>query len=150
MNDKSHASGHMSHGMPGGDARALKIAGWLTGIYFLVELAIGLWSGSVAVISDAFHTFSAVGGVLIALVAGYYAKRPASQYSTFGLIRAEIMGALFNGLFLAGMALFVLWMGAMRLRNPIEVPNRADALGSGGWSCHRDYFTVASVWETER
>jgi len=71
---------HSSHGMPTGDAHVLKITGWLTGIYFIIELAIGYWSGSVAVISDAFYTFSAVGGVLIALVAGYYSIRPASQY----------------------------------------------------------------------
>jgi cobalt-zinc-cadmium efflux system protein len=118
--------------MPSGDARALKISGWLTGIYFIVELIIGIRSGSVAVISDAFHTFSAVGGVLIALVAGYYAKRPASQYSSFGLIRAEIVGALFNGLFLLGMAFLVLLMGTMRLRNPIEVPTGLMLLAAGG------------------
>jgi cobalt-zinc-cadmium efflux system protein len=29
--------------------RALKISGWLTGVYFLIELAIGLYIGSVAV-----------------------------------------------------------------------------------------------------
>ena len=39
------------------NARALRIAGWLTGIYFFVELGIGIWTGSVAVLSDAFHTF---------------------------------------------------------------------------------------------
>ncbi len=113
---------HSGHGMPTGDARALKITGWLTGIYFIVELTIGYWSGSVAVISDAFHTFSAVGGVLIALVAGYYSTRPASQYATFGLIRSEIVGALLNGLFLLLMALYVFWMGYQRLRAPIEIP----------------------------
>ena len=48
-----------------GNERALKISAWLTGIYFLIELAIGLYSGSVAVISDEFHTFSAVGGVVL-------------------------------------------------------------------------------------
>ena len=32
------------------------ISAWLTGIYFVIELAIGLWAGSIAVISDAFHT----------------------------------------------------------------------------------------------
>ncbi|GIT99085.1 MULTISPECIES: cation diffusion facilitator family transporter [unclassified Sulfurovum] len=115
-------SAHFSHGMPTGDARALKITGWLTGIYFIIEISIGYWSGSVAVISDAFHTFSAVGGVLIALTAGYYSTRPASQYATFGLIRAEIIGALFNGLFLLLMALYVFWMGYQRLRAPIEIP----------------------------
>ena len=103
------------------NTRALKISGWLTGVYFVLELAIGIWTGSVAVLSDSFHTFSAVGGVLIALVAGHYAARPASSQQTFGLIRAEIIGALVNGLFLLGMAALVLWMGWMRLQDPKDL-----------------------------
>ena len=82
-------SGRGGHGMPSADAantRALTISGWLTGIYFGIELGIGIWTGSVAVISDAFHTFSAVGGVLIALVAGRLTARPATQFQT---IKAE-------------------------------------------------------------
>jgi cobalt-zinc-cadmium efflux system protein len=83
---------------------------------------IGLWTGSVAVTSDAFHTFSAVGGVLIALVAMRLAERKSTPARTFGYTRAEILGALFNGLFLVLMALFVFGMGAMRLMDPIELP----------------------------
>ncbi len=116
-----HTGGRLDHGMASTDARALRITGWLTGIYFVVELAVGIRTGSVAVMSDAFHTFSAVGGVLIALVAANFASRPASQHATFGLIRSEIIGALFNGLFLLGMAALVLWMGAMRLRSPVQL-----------------------------
>jgi len=37
------------------------------------------------------------------------------------LIRAEIIGALLNGVFLFLMAIYVLWMGYMRLRNPVEI-----------------------------
>ena len=115
-------SGHAGH-MPGaGDRKALIVSGILTGLYFVVELGIGLWSGSIAVISDAFHTFSAVGGVLIALVAQRLSERPASPEHTFGWGRAEIIGALFNGIFLVIMAAYVLWMGAMRLMHPIELP----------------------------
>jgi cobalt-zinc-cadmium efflux system protein len=113
--------GHPAHA-PSGDRRALVASGLLTGVYFAVELAVGLWSGSVAVTSDAFHTFSAVGGVLIALVAQRLSERPASWEHTFGWGRAEILGALFNGLFLVVMAGYVFWMGAMRLRDPIELP----------------------------
>jgi cobalt-zinc-cadmium efflux system protein len=129
---KKKAGGHSGHAMPTGNVRALKISGWLTGIYFIVELGIGYWSGSVSVISDAFHTFSAVGGVLIALVAGHFATRPASQYATFGLIRSEIMGALMNGVFLFLMAIYVLWMGYQRLMAPIEVPAGPMLLAAGG------------------
>lgn len=113
--------GHTGH-IPTGDRRALVISGWLTGLYFIAELAIGIWTGSIAVISDAFHTFSAVGGVLIALVAMRLAARKASPARTFGYIRSEIIGALFNGLFLVGMAVLVFWMGAMRLMEPIHLP----------------------------
>lgn len=115
----------MSHGVHAGaegDRRALVISGWLTGGYFVVELVVGLWSGSVAVLSDAFHTFSAVGGVLIALAAQRLSQRPATARETFGWGRAEILGALFNGVFLVLMAGYVFWMGAMRLSEPVELP----------------------------
>ncbi len=125
---------HGLHGAVTGEShtRALAITGWLTGIYFIIEIGIGLWSGSVAVISDAFHTFSAVGGVLIALVAGRVAARPASTTASFGWIRAEIVGALFNGLFLFAMAVFVFWMGLRRLQNPVEIPTGPMFLAATG------------------
>jgi cobalt-zinc-cadmium efflux system protein len=109
-------------GGSGGADRALRISAWLTGIYFFVELGIGLATGSIAVISDAFHTFSAVGGVVLALVAARIARRPASLSRTYGSYRAEVIGALWNGIFLLGMAILVIVMGAMRLNHPIELP----------------------------
>ncbi|MFQ5908249.1 MAG: cation diffusion facilitator family transporter [Thermoplasmata archaeon] len=101
--------------------RALKIGAWLTGVYFIIELGLAVISGSIAVLSDAFHTFSAVGGVVLALIAGRIAARPADQYRTFGSFRAEILGALFNGVFLLGMAGLVFYMGILRLLNPMPV-----------------------------
>jgi cobalt-zinc-cadmium efflux system protein len=72
-------------GMPiGGDRRALVIPGWLTDVYFLVVLAIDLWSGSIAIISDAFHSFSAVGGMLVAWVAQRLSERSALPALAFG------------------------------------------------------------------
>lgn len=59
----NHGARHAGHMPPSGDRRALVISGWLIGINFFVELGIGLWTASVAVMSDAFRTFSAVGGV---------------------------------------------------------------------------------------
>gem|GEM_PF-6034785 len=47
----------------------MAISAWLTGVFFVMEMKIGLWTGSITVISDAFHTFSAVGGVLVAIMA---------------------------------------------------------------------------------
>jgi len=119
---------HAGHGMAAlsdanpQTARALRSSAWLTGLYFLIELAIGIYSGSIAVISDALHTFSAVGGVVLAITARRIARRPANRTRTFGSYRAEIIGALLNGVFLLLMALLVLVMGFMRLMEPIDLP----------------------------
>lgn len=124
----------MQHGnhIPQGQGGGLSLTAWLTGIYFIIEMGIGLYTGSVSVISDAFHTFSAVGGVVLAMVAAKIARRKATPERSFGFGRAEIVGALLNGVFLFLMALFVMWMGYMRLRQPIELetmPMLAAALG---------------------
>lgn len=116
------AGAHAGHLPATTDTRGLVISGILTGIYFAIEFAVGMWTGSVSVTSDAFHTFSAVGGVLIALAAMRFGQRRANRSQTFGYLRAEIVGALFNGLFLALMAVMVLRMGWMRLRMPMDLP----------------------------
>jgi cobalt-zinc-cadmium efflux system protein len=112
--------------------RALRISLWLTGIYFVVELGLGIASGSVAVLSDAMHTFSAVGGVLLALVANRIAARPSTRYRTFGSIRAEIVGALLNGLFLMAMAAVVIFMGVRRLLNPADLNTSLMLIAAAG------------------
>ena len=112
--------------------RALVISAILTGIYFVVELVAGILIGSVAVLSDAFHTFSAVAGVGIALAALSYARRPPTPERTYGFIRAEIFGAFANGFFLLGMAIFVIVMGAMRLSDPKDLATTPMLLVAAG------------------
>ena len=47
MASHSHA-GHMPT-----SGKALVISAWLTGIYFVIELTVGLWTGSISVDGDA-------------------------------------------------------------------------------------------------
>ena len=123
---------HSAH-LKGGSERALTISAVLTGVYFVVELGAGILIGSVAVLSDAFHTFSAVGGVIIAIVAARLASSPPTATRTFGLLRAEIFGAFINGVFLLGLALFVFWMGSQRLADPKELePGPMLLVAAGG------------------
>jgi cobalt-zinc-cadmium efflux system protein len=104
-------SQHFGHMMPAAtdkNFRALKITALLTGVYFIIELGIGIYTGSIAVLSDSFHTFSAVGGVLLALAAGRIAMKPADLSKTFGYKRVEVIGgALLNSIFLLAMAVIV-------------------------------------------
>ena len=140
-------SGHSGH-MPAG-GRGLAISGWLTGIYFFIELAIGLWTGSVAVISDALHTFSAVGGVLVAITAARLARRPADEDRSFGWYRAEIVGALVNGGFLLAMALVVLVMGAMRLNDPIDLPTTPMLWAAAG-GLVTEFISLGLLWKKSK
>lgn len=125
------------------------ISAWLTGTYFFVEMGIGLWTGSIAVISDAFHTFSAVGGVLVAIVAARLAHRPADEDHSFGWYRAEIIGALVNGGFLLAMALLVLVMGAMRLSDPIDLPT-GPMLAAAVGGLLTEFISLGLIWKQSR
>ena len=127
----------------------MAISAWLTGIYFVVEMGIGQWTGSIAVISDAFHTFSAVGGVLVAIVAARLARRPADEDRSFGWYRAELIGALVNGGFLLGMALVVLGIGAMRLAEPIDLPPGPMLLAAAG-GLITEFISLGLIWKQSR
>ncbi|KAA0909741.1 cation transporter [Aquicoccus porphyridii] len=140
-------NGHRGH-MPS-SGRGMAISAWLTGVYFVIEMGIGLWTGSIAVISDAFHTFSAVGGVLVAIVAARLARRPADADRSFGWYRAEIIGALVNGGFLLGMALVVIVMAAMRLSDPIELPTGPMLLAAAG-GLVTEFISLGLIWKQSR
>lgn len=129
--------------------RGMAIAAWLTGVYFIIEMGIGLWTGSIAVISDAFHTFSAVGGVLVAIVAARLSRRPADVDRSFGWYRAEIIGALVNGGFLFVMALVVLVMGAMRLTSPIELPP-GPMLWAAAGGLATEFVSLGLLWQQSK
>ena len=144
--DHSH-SGHTGH-LPS-SGRAMTISAWLTGIYFIIEMGIGLWTGSIAVISDAFHTFSAVGGVLVAIAAARLATRPADERRSFGWYRAEIIGALVNGAFLLVMALVVIVMGSMRLAEPINLPTTPMLLAAAG-GLVTEFISLGLIWKQSR
>lgn len=146
--DSGHSpGGHAGH-LPS-SGRGMAIAAWLTGIYFVIEMAIGLWTGSIAVISDAFHTFSAVGGVLVAIIAARLARRPADEDRSFGWYRAEIIGALVNGGFLLAMALVVIVMGAMRLADPIDLPTTPMLIAAAG-GLVTEFISLGLIWKESR
>ncbi|MEI4234744.1 cation diffusion facilitator family transporter [Roseovarius sp. D22-M7] len=141
------ASAHHGH-MPS-SGRGMAISAWLTGVYFVIEMGIGLWTGSIAVISDALHTFSAVGGVLLAIIAARLARRPADADRSFGWYRAEIIGALVNGGFLLAMALVVIVMAAMRLSDPIDLPTGPMLLAAAG-GLMTEVISLGLIWKQSK
>lgn len=80
--------------------RALRRALALNGGFMVVELLVGLWSGSLALTSDAAHMFGDTAALALALVVAELARRPRSPGRTFGLLRSEALGAFANALLL--------------------------------------------------
>ena len=87
----------------------------------VAEVVGGLYSHSLALLSDAGHMLSDVVAQALSLVALVLAARPADERRTYGWYRIEILAALLNGLTLIALAGGILWSGALRLRAPVEI-----------------------------
>ena len=128
---KTHQHGsHGGHGGHGhGHARAghhgYLLALVLTVGYALVEVAGGMWTGSLALLSDAGHMFSDALALGLAAVAARLAQRPASARHSYGWARAEVIGALVNGL---SMLAIVIWLVVESVERLLD-PQPVEALG---------------------
>jgi Co/Zn/Cd efflux system component len=76
--------------------KRLWIAVGLTLVIFFAELIGGLWTRSLALLSDSFHVLTDAVSLVLTLAAVYLAMRPPSDRHTFGLHRLEIFAAAFN------------------------------------------------------
>lgn len=92
----SHSHSHAPAGMDPRKALAGSLV--LNGAFLFVEAAVGWWSGSLALLSDAGHMLSDVGALALALGAAVVARRPAAADRTFGWARVEVLGGFVNGL----------------------------------------------------
>jgi cobalt-zinc-cadmium efflux system protein len=119
----------------------------LTGGYMLVELAGAFLTGSLALLADAAHMLTDVGGLALALFAIWIAARPPTPAKTYGYYRAEILAALVNAVVLLALAVVILVEAWERLLHPRELlggPMLAiGGLGLvvnlvGAWLLHRD------------
>jgi len=80
--------------------RPLAIALAITSVYFVVEVAGGILTNSLALLSDAGHMLSDIAALGLSLFAFQISRRPATPKRTFGYHRFEIVAALVNGLVL--------------------------------------------------
>ena len=87
-------------------------------IITLSQVVGGIFSGSLALLSDALHNFSDVLSLIIAYVANRLARRPSSKTMTFGYKRAEILAALFNSSVLVGIGVFLIIEAIQKLVHP--------------------------------
>jgi len=101
--------------------RALWIALGANGAFLAVEIAGGLAFRSLVLLADAAHMASDVAGIAIALVAHSLMSRPASRRHTYGLQRADVLGAQANAVLLLVAAVWIIVEAVRRLGSPAAV-----------------------------
>src|SRR5262249_21785495 len=103
------------------DRRRLIIVLIASSTYLLLELVAGWITNSLALLSDAVHMLTDIAAICLSLLTIWISTRPATGGKTYGYLRAEILGALLNGLFLWLVVVFI-WIEAFgRLRDPQPV-----------------------------
>ncbi len=115
-----HGHGHGSSAV-GARRRRLSIVLALTASVMVVEIIGAVLSGSLALIADAGHMLTDVGGLALALFATVLAERPVSDRRTYGYKRAEVLAAAAQAAVLLAVGVFVLVEGIRRLLAPPEV-----------------------------
>lgn len=119
----------------------------LTALYMIAEALGGYYSNSLALMADAGHMLADVAALSISLFAVLIAARPANQRATYGYYRAEVLAALFNGLILLVVSIFIIKEAVERLFTHVAIETHtmmAVAFGGlivnfiGLWLLHRD------------
>jgi cobalt-zinc-cadmium efflux system protein len=115
-----HTNSHRHANGPRGKQRLI-LALAITSSWFLIELAGGIYTNSLALLADASHMLTDVGALGLSLFALKIANRPATHEKTYGYLRAEILAAFANGIFLILLGFFIFYESYQRFWAPPEV-----------------------------
>lgn len=116
QHDHSHSHAHAHSSVAN-----LKFAFLLNLSFTVIEIAGGLWTNSVAILSDAVHDFGDSFSLGLAWYLHYLSQRVADARFTYGYRRFSSLGALVTGLVLVAGLGFVASEAIARLQNPDEV-----------------------------
>ncbi|MCC6301369.1 MAG: cation transporter [Gammaproteobacteria bacterium] len=124
----AHSHHHHHHERPTeGGAAADRFLWWaflLTLGFALIEAVGGWLADSLALLGDAGHMFSDMTALGLAAFAAWVARQPPSLRHSYGLVRAEAVAALFNGVFMVVVVIGITWQAIQRLQAPSPVDSR--------------------------
>lgn len=120
----SHGHDHGSALARSGEAAKRPLA-WALAITFatlVLQVSVGLSTGSLSLLTDGAHLLTDVGGIVLALAAVSLASRPTRDDRTFGFYRLEVLSALANGVLLVAVAGWAIVEAVERIQDPPDVP----------------------------
>ena len=109
-----HGHGHL-HELKTHPRRRLWIALVINAVFLVVEVIGGILANSLALMADAGHMLTDVAALILAIFVARLAERMATPTRTFGLLRAEVLGAFVNGAALMIIVGVIFWQAWSRL-----------------------------------
>ncbi|MCL5021226.1 MAG: cation diffusion facilitator family transporter [Bacteroidetes bacterium] len=94
---------------------------FLNGIITLVELIGGMFSNSLALVSDAMHNFSDFVALIITLVAMRVMKWDGNTRKSYGYFRVEILAAFINSVLLVLIGVYLIYEAIGRFYHPTTI-----------------------------
>ncbi len=101
--------------------KRLKIVLALTSAYLAAEVIGAFITGSLALLADAGHMLTDVGGLTLALVAINFTRKPPTPKRTYGFYRMEILASLANSIVLVLLSVYIMYEAYQRLIAPPEI-----------------------------
>ena len=101
--------------------KRLRLSLAVTVLILIAEVAGGLFSNSLALLSDAGHNLTDAFALGLSIIAARISKRPSDHKATYGYQRVGVLAAVFNGLCLLIIALFVFFESYRRLVSPQQI-----------------------------
>ena len=104
-----------------GEKRTLMVV-IITATMMVVEILVGIFFGSMALLADGIHMGSHMVGLLIALIAYVYARKYADDDRfSFGTGKVNSLAGYTSAVLLVLFALLMGWESIKRLFNPVEI-----------------------------
>lgn len=99
--------------------------------FVVVEFAVGIWYGSMGLLSDAGHNLSDVASLLLALLAFRLAQAPATPRYTYGYKKSTVLISLLNSMILLVAVGVIVAESVGRLLHPAPIEGGAIAWTAG-------------------
>ncbi|GAA6009529.1 hypothetical protein JCM10207_003815 [Rhodosporidiobolus poonsookiae] len=89
--------------------------------FMFVQMAYGIWTNSLGLISDSIHMFFDCLALAMGLFASVMATWPSNEIFTYGYSRVETLSGFANGIFLCLISIFIVFEAIQRLIDPPEM-----------------------------
>jgi cobalt-zinc-cadmium efflux system protein len=98
--------------------KRVRFAAFLNAAFTVLELVGGIWTNSLAILSDALHDFGDSVALLVSWIFERGARRQPDASRTFGYQRLSLFSALFSASILIGGSIVIIFQAIPRFFNP--------------------------------